>query len=66
MTVAGTIFGTLAYLAPEAAEGMDAVDGRSDLYSLGLIGYEMTVLVQRVGSQLTPDLIDELKANVGF
>jgi uncharacterized protein len=33
---------------------------------LGLIGYEMTVLVQRVGSQLTPDLIDELKANVGF
>jgi len=41
LTVAGTIFGTLAYLAPEAAEGMDAVDGRSDLYALGLIMYEM-------------------------
>lgn len=41
LTVAGTIFGTLAYLAPEAAEGMDAVDGRSDLYALGLITYEM-------------------------
>jgi eukaryotic-like serine/threonine-protein kinase len=41
LTVAGTIFGTLAYLAPEAAEGMDSVDGRSDLYALGLILYEM-------------------------
>ncbi len=41
LTVAGTIFGTLAYLAPEAAEGMDSVDGRSDLYALGLIMYEM-------------------------
>jgi uncharacterized protein len=33
---------------------------------LGLIGYEMTMLVQRVGAQLTPELIDELKSNVGF
>jgi serine/threonine-protein kinase len=41
LTVAGTIFGTLAYLAPEAAEGMDSVDERSDLYALGLILYEM-------------------------
>ncbi len=28
---------------------------------LGLIGYEMTLLVERVGPQLTPELIAELK-----
>lgn len=41
LTIAGTIFGTIAYLSPEAAEGMDAVDARSDLYALGLMFYEM-------------------------
>jgi serine/threonine-protein kinase len=38
---ADTVFGTIGYLAPEAARGMDAVDGRSDLYALGAILYEM-------------------------
>jgi uncharacterized protein len=28
---------------------------------LGLVGYEITMLVSRVGNQLTPDLIAELK-----
>ncbi len=41
LTGTGVVFGTLAYLAPEAAFGMDAVDERSDLYALGLIFYEM-------------------------
>ncbi len=36
-----TVFGTIGYLAPEAAQGMSAVDGRSDLYALGAIFYEM-------------------------
>jgi serine/threonine-protein kinase len=36
-----TVFGTMGYLAPEAASGMDAVDARSDLYALGAIFYEM-------------------------
>lgn len=34
------IQGTPAYLAPEVVEGLP-VDFRSDLYSLGLVGYEM-------------------------
>ncbi|KYF74553.1 hypothetical protein BE11_20460, partial [Sorangium cellulosum] len=41
LTTAGVIFGTIAYLAPESALGMDFVDERSDLYALGLIFYEM-------------------------
>lgn len=41
VTVMGTVFGTVAYMAPEAAGGMDSVDERSDLYALGIIIYEM-------------------------
>ncbi|WP_437982210.1 serine/threonine-protein kinase [Sorangium sp. So ce117] len=41
ITLSGMVFGTLAYMAPEAAQGMDHVDERSDLYALGLILYEM-------------------------
>ncbi|CAN98693.1 protein kinase [Sorangium cellulosum So ce56] len=41
LTTAGVIFGTIAYLAPESALGMDFVDERADLYALGLIFYEM-------------------------
>ncbi|MBW2524690.1 MAG: serine/threonine protein kinase [Deltaproteobacteria bacterium] len=36
-----TMFGTIGYLAPEAAKGVDAIDGRSDLYALGVSMYEM-------------------------
>ncbi len=37
----GIIFGTIGYLAPEAALGMRHVDHRSDLYAVGAILYEM-------------------------
>ena len=38
---AGVVFGTVAYLAPEAALGMQSVSERSDLYALGILLYEM-------------------------
>jgi eukaryotic-like serine/threonine-protein kinase len=41
LTQAGVVFGTVAYLAPEAAFGMRVIDRRADLYALGIILYEM-------------------------
>jgi len=60
-TMVGTIVGTIPYMAPEQAGG-EEVDQRADIYSFGLIFYDM--LLGRHRSETAKSAIDELKSRM--
>ena len=68
LTDSGTLIGSAAYMSPEQAKGARTVDGRSDLYALGAVLFEMlageplfsgptpqAIMARRMAEQ-TPDL----------
>jgi eukaryotic-like serine/threonine-protein kinase len=67
LTATGIAIGTPTYMSPEQAAGERTIDGRSDLYSLGVLGYQMltgeppftanstpAILVKHISEQPTP------------
>ncbi len=60
-TVAGTLLGTIHYMAPEQARG-EEVDQRADIYAIGLILYDM--LVGRHRAEKADSAVSELEARM--
>src|SRR5262245_4841371 len=75
LTATGIAIGTPTYMSPEQAAGERAIDGRSDLYSLGIVGYQMltgsppfianstpAILVKHISERPTP--IEQRRSDV--
>ncbi|MFQ5653141.1 MAG: protein kinase [Planctomycetota bacterium] len=52
--------GTLAYIAPEIRDGEKGLDGRADLYSLGIVLFELLTGRRPAGVELPSDLREGL------
>jgi serine/threonine protein kinase len=57
LTVTGVAVGTPAYMSPEQAMGEKDVDGRADIYALGVVGWQMLAGELPFQSENTPGML---------
>ena len=57
LTATGMAIGTPAYMSPEQSAGESEIDGRSDLYSLGVVGYQMACGELPFNAPNTPSML---------
>src|SRR5215213_1647978 len=57
LTLTGVAVGTPAYMSPEQALGEREVGGRSDVYSLGVVGYQMLAGTTPFRASNTPAML---------
>ena len=62
MTKTGTVLGTPAYMSPEQIQSSKDVDIRSDLYSLGVLFYEMLAGKRPFSNEFTLDNLKKIKS----
>ncbi len=68
-TKPGTVMGTLAYMSPEQHSSPESVTALSDIYSLGVIMYELFTGEKPVGrfrlpSEINPDIPETLQEQI--
>jgi serine/threonine-protein kinase len=57
LTATGMAIGTPAYMSPEQSAGESEIDGRSDLYSLGVVGYQIACGELPFNAPNTPSML---------
>src|SRR5262249_13061860 len=57
LTQDGAVVGTPRYMAPEQLLGTAGLDGRADMYSVGLLGYFMIMAADAIQGQTLPEII---------